>query len=338
MKKILDCTKKYDKKMLVNAANTIKNGGLVLFPTETVYGIGADGLNEEAVKNIFIAKGRAQDNPLILHVSSIDMIKKLVLQVSDVEQKLIDNFFPGPLTIIFKKKKIVPNVITGGLDTVAIRMPENIIARDLIELSDTPIAAPSANISGKPSGTNIKDIFEELKNKVDYIIDGGDTKIGVESTVIRVINNKIHILRPGKITKEDLKKYGDVIIDEHVLGDIKPNQKVLSPGMKYKHYAPTTKCLLIYSEDDKKLINKINELYNDDVMVIATNKISKKYKNSINLGETLDEISHNIFKALRYADNQKKKLIIIEGVAPKGLGLAIMNRLIRACSHNYIEL
>lgn len=338
MKKILDCTKKYDKNMLVNAANTIKNGGLVLFPTETVYGIGADGLNEEAVKNIFIAKGRAQDNPLILHVSSIDMIKKLVLQVSDVEQKLIDNFFPGPLTIIFKKKKIVPNVITGGLDTVAIRMPENIIARDLIELSDTPIAAPSANISGKPSGTNIKDIFEELKNKVDYIIDGGDTKIGVESTVIRVINNKIHILRPGKITKEDLKKYGDVIIDEHVLGDIKPNQKVLSPGMKYKHYAPTTKCLLIYSEDDKKLINKINELYNDDVMVIATNKISKKYKNSINLGETLDEISHNIFKALRYADNQKKKLIIIEGVAPKGLGLAIMNRLIRACSHNYIEL
>lgn len=338
MKKILDCTKKYDKKMLVNAANTIKNGGLVLFPTETVYGIGADGLNEEAVKNIFIAKGRAQDNPLILHVSSIDMIKKLVLQVSDVEQKLIDNFFPGPLTIIFKKKKIVPNVITGGLDTVAIRMPENIIARDLIELSDTPIAAPSANISGKPSGTNIKDIFEELKNKVDYIIDGGDTKIGVESTVIRVINNKIHILRPGKITKEDLKKYGDVIIDEHVLGDIKPNQKVLSPGMKYKHYAPTTKCLLIYSEDDKKLINKINELYNDDVMVIATNKISKKYKNSINLGETLDEISHNIFKALRYADNQKKKLIIIEGVAAKGLGLAIMNRLIRACSHNYIEL
>lgn len=338
MKKILDCTKKYDKKMLVNAANTIKNGGLVLFPTETVYGIGADGLNEEAVKNIFIAKGRAQDNPLILHVSSIDMIKKLVLQISDVEQKLIDNFFPGPLTIIFKKKKIVPNVITGGLDTVAIRMPENIIARDLIELSGTPIAAPSANISGKPSGTNIKDIFEELKNKVDYIIDGGDTKIGVESTVIRVINNKIHILRPGKITKEDLKKYGDVIIDEHVLGDIKPNQKVLSPGMKYKHYAPTTKCLLIYSEDDKKLINKINELYNDNVMVIATNKISKKYKNSINLGETLDEISHNIFKALRYADNQKKELIIIEGVAAKGLGLAIMNRLIRACSHNYIEL
>lgn len=337
MNKYLDCKNSYKKENLKEAADIIKNGGLVLFPTETVYGIGADGLNEKAVKNIFIAKGRVQDNPLILHVSSINMIKKLVKEINPIEEKLINSFFPGPLTIIFEKKDIVPYIITGGLNTVAIRMPENNIAHDLIELSNTPIAAPSANISGKPSGTNIDDIFEELNNKVDYIIDGGNTEIGVESTVIRVINGVIHILRPGKITYDDLSKITNVFVDEHVLGNLNDGQKVLSPGMKYKHYAPETKCLLI-SGEDYKVINKINEYYNDDVLVIAKDSIANSYKNKICLGNTLEDISHNIFKALRLADKQNKKLIIIVGVKPKGLGLAIMNRLIRACSHNYIEV
>lgn len=337
MGKLLDCKNGYNKKDLKEAASIINDGGLVLFPTETVYGIGADGLNEKAVKNIFIAKGRAQDNPLILHVSSIDMIKKLVKNISVLEETLINNFFPGPLTIIFEKKDIVPNIITGGLNTVAIRMPENKIAHDLIELSNTPIAAPSANISGKPSGTNINDIFDELNKKVDYIIDGGETKIGVESTVIRIINNKIHILRPGKITVNDLSKFAEVIVDEHVLGSLKENEIVLSPGMKYKHYAPSTKCLLI-SGNDKEVINKINEYYNDNVLVIAKDDIANNYTNKICLGNTLEDISHNIFKALRKADTMNMNLIIIVGVEPTELGLAIMNRLIRACSHNYIKL
>ena len=336
MSKLLDFKHGYKKDDLIEAAKIINDGGLVLFPTETVYGIGADGLNEVAVKNIFIAKGRAQDNPLILHVSSIDMIKQLVKDINDIEEKLINNFFPGPLTIIFEKKDIVPDIITGGLNTVAIRMPENEIAHDLIKLSNTPIAAPSANISGRPSGTNIKDIFEELNDKVDLIIDGGDTKIGVESTVIRVINGKIHILRPGKITVNDLNTIAPVIVDNHVLNDIKENQEILSPGMKYKHYAPNTKCILL-SGDDDKVINKINEYYNDSVLVIAKDSIAKIYKNNIPLGNTLDDISHNIFKSLRCADKMNKDLIIIVGVEPTGLGLAIMNRLIRACSHNYIK-
>ena len=338
MTKYKDLRKKYNIKELKEASEYIKNGKLVLFPTETVYGIGADGLNEEAVKKIFIAKGRAQDNPLILHVSNIEMIERIAKNISPLEYKLINAFFPGPLTIILNKKDIVPKNVSANLDTVGVRMPENIIAHDLIELSNTPIAAPSANISGRPSGTNIQDIFEELNNRVDYIIDGGETTIGLESTVIRVIEGKIHILRPGKITYNDLIKYGEVIIDSHVLGTIKKDEKVMSPGMKYKHYAPNTKCILIYSQNKDKMIRKMKELETNNTLIITNEKNIKYFKNAISYGKTLEDISHNIFKILRSIDKQNKDLIIIEGVKSEGLGLAIMNRLIRACSHNYIEL
>lgn len=322
------------------ASNLIKEGKLVLFPTETVYGIGADGLNEQAVKNIFIAKGRAQDNPLILHVSSFEMIKRIVKNINTVEKNLIFKFFPGPLTIILERTKIVPDVVTGGLDTVGVRMPSNIIAKTLIEKANTPIAAPSANISGKPSGTNIKDIFDELNNKVDCIIDGGNTDIGLESTVVRVIDNKVKILRPGKITKEQLEKQGfNVEIDNNVFNKIKENDIVLSPGMKYKHYAPNKKCLLIYSDDNKKFIEKVHELEKEsNILVVCKNNNTKYFENTIAMGNTLEEISHNIFTILRQVDKTNASLVVIEGVNKEGLGLAIMNRLIRACSHNYIEI
>ena len=338
MAKYLDLRKKYNKEDLKDAAECIKSGKLVLFPTETVYGIGANGLDSNAVKNIFIAKNRAQDNPLILHVSSINMVNAITKDITPLEQKLMEDFFPGPLTIILKRKEIVPIIVTANLDTVGIRMPSNIIARNLIELANTPIAAPSANISGRPSGTNIQDIFNELNDKVDYILDGGETKIGLESTVIKVIDNKIHILRPGKITYKDLVKYADVIIDSHILGTTKNSDKILSPGMKYKHYAPNTKCILIYSDDKTKMINEMKKLENKNTLVITNTQNIKSFKNAISYGETLEEISHNIFKILRKIDKENKELIIIEGVKPEGLGLAIMNRLIRACSHNYIEI
>ena len=337
MAKYLDLRNNYNKVDLQNVAKELRNGKLVLFPTETVYGIGANGLNAEAVKNIFIAKNRAQDNPLILHVSNMEMVKEIATNITPLEQKLMTDFFPGPLTIILKRKKIVPNVVTANLDTVGIRMPENKIAYDLIELAGVPVAAPSANISGKPSGTNIQDIFNELNDRVDYIIDGGETNIGLESTVIRVIDNKIHILRPGKVTYSDLCKYGEVVIDKHILGMFNNNEAVLSPGMKYKHYAPNTKCILIYSKDKGKLIQEMKELESDKTLVITNNKNIKLFNNAIGYGETLEEISHNIFKILRQVDQEDKELIIIEGVTSEGLGLAIMNRLIRACSHNYIE-
>ena len=338
MAKYLDIRNNYDKCLLIDAANEIKNGNLVLFPTETVYGIGANGLDSNAVEKIFIAKGRAQDNPLILHVSNIDMINKIAKNISPLENKLIDEFFPGPLTIVLDKKDIVPNVVSANLDTVGVRMPANKIARDLIDLAGVPVAAPSANISGRPSGTNIEDIFDELNDKVDYIINGGDTNIGLESTVIRVIDEKIHILRPGKITYDDLSKFGEVIIDSHILNDVKSNEKVLSPGMKYRHYAPNTKCLLVFSEDKNKLINYLKDYDKENNLIITNDNNLDYFKNAIGYGKTLEDISHNIFKILRSVDKENKELIIIEGVKPEGLGLAIMNRLIRACSHNYIEL
>ncbi len=204
--KYSDQKEKINENEIKQATEEIRKGNLVLFPTETVYGIGANALNAEAVKKIFIAKGRAQDNPLIVHVSNIQMVEEIVEDISNLERKLIEKFWPGPLTIIFPRKNVIPNVVTANLDTVAIRMPSNKIASILIEKAGVPIAAPSANISGKPSGTKVEDIIAELDGKVSYILDGGSTDIGLESTVIRVDGNSIDILRPGKITKEQLEE------------------------------------------------------------------------------------------------------------------------------------
>ena len=267
--KYIDFRNEQNYEELKAPAEAIKQGKLVLFPTETVYGIGANALDEEAVKKIYIAKGRASDNPLIAHIANLEMLKKLVMEVGKVEEKLIEKFWPGPLTIVFKKKTVVPDVITGGLDTVAIRMPSDIIAHKLIEYSNCPIAAPSANISGKPSGTQVEDVIGELDGKVEYVIDGGKVDIGVESTVIRVIDGVVHILRPGKVTPEDIENLGiPVFIEKQILGEYKEGEKVMSPGIKYKHYAPNTKCVLVYSEENSKMVEKINELAQNKKTVI----------------------------------------------------------------------
>lgn len=351
---------------LEEAGQIIKNGGLVLFPTETVYGLGANGLNEEAVKKIYTAKGRNSDNPLILHISDIEMLGKIAKDISDVEFSLMNAFWPGPFTIILNKTDLVPSIVAGGLDTVGVRMPSNEIARNLIKFSDVPIAAPSANISGRPSGTNIEDIYQELGDKVDYIIDGGDCNIGVESTVVRVIDGVPHILRPGKITAEEIQEVtGNVIIDKHILGKLEVDSKVMSPGMKYKHYAPNTKCVLVYDKDNSTLQNKIKDIidnclsqkqkplvmclsenakYFKDVYSKELNKDNSNYNDTSNIenveifdmGVSLDDMSKSIFTDLRKADKCNVDLIIIQGVSPNGLGLAIMNRLLRACNYNVI--
>ena len=267
--KYIDFRNEQNYEELKAPAEAIKQGKLVLFPTETVYGIGANALDEEAVKKIYIAKGRASDNPLIAHIANLEMLKKLVMEVGKVEEKLIEKFWPGPLTIVFKKKTVVPDVITGGLDTVAIRMPSDIIAHKLIEYSNCQIAAPSANISGKPSGTQVEDVIGELDGKVEYVIDGGKVDIGVESTVIRVIDGVVHILRPGKVTPEDIENLGiPVYIEKQILGEYKEGEKVMSPGIKYKHYAPNTKCVLVYSEENSKMVEKINELAQNKKTVV----------------------------------------------------------------------
>ena len=343
MDKYLDLKVDKDYTKIKEVYEVIKDGGLVLFPTETVYGIGANGLNEQAVKKIFIAKGRKQDNPLILHISNMEMLNIIAKNITELEYKLMEEFWPGPFTIILERKDIVPDNVTGGLDTVGIRMPSNEIAKKLIEYADVPIAAPSANVSGRPSGTNIEDIFKELSDKVDYIIDGGQCEIGLESTVVRVIDGIPHILRPGKITEEQIRKVaGDVIVDKHILGDLEKNEKVLSPGMKYKHYAPNSKCMLVYSKENEKMVEEIDRIskeYKNPLIVCHTNNVEKyNAKNIIDMGQTLEEITKNIFKILRKVDSYNPDIVLIEGVGKEGLGLAIMNRLIRACEHNYIEM
>lgn len=338
---IIDMKKETKKSQYIFASNLIKSGNLVVFPTETVYGIGADGLNDEAVKKIFASKKRAADNPLILHVSDFKMVDMIAKNISDMERDLMETFFPGPLTIILPKKEVVPSSVSGGLDTVGVRMPSNKIAHELIKYSNTPIAAPSANISGRPSGTDILDIIDELKDNVDCIIDGGPTTIGLESTVIRVVDDVVNILRPGKITPEDFMNYGfKVKLDKNLFHSIKKGELVRSPGMKYKHYAPKIKCLLIYSEDNNKFIKEVNKIKKEKrVLVICRHDNVKFFGDEVyDLGKTLMDMSHNIFHALREADKTDYDLVIIEGVKKEGLGIAIMNRLIRACSHNYIEL
>jgi len=341
--KYADLKQNKDLNKIKEAAMNIKEGNIVLFPTETVYGIGANALDENAVNKIFKAKGRASDNPLIVHISNIVMLEDLVKEVREIEQKLMGNFWPGPLTIIFDRKECVPNVVTAGLNTVGIRMPSNETAKKLIEFAGLPIAAPSANISGKPSGTKIEDIIDELDGKVDYILDSGMVDIGVESTVIRVVENKVHILRPGKITKEDIEEIGiDVIIEKQIMEECKPQEKVMSPGMKYRHYAPNTKCLLVYSDNQDDLAKRINEEIEleKNVLVLGRTSNIEKYntQNKLDMGDSLEEISKNIFALLRKVDSYNADLVIIEGVKKEGLGLAIMNRLIRACEHNYIEI
>lgn len=341
--KYADLKTNEDLNKIKEAAVQIKEGKIVLFPTETVYGIGANALDEKAVNKIFEAKGRASDNPLIVHICNLDMINDLVQEIGEIEKELINNFWPGPLTIIFNRRECIPNNVTAGLDTVGIRMPSNSVARKLIEFAGLPVAAPSANISGKPSGTKVEDIIDELDGKVDYILDAGMVDIGVESTVIRVVESKVHILRPGKITVEDIQSLGiDVVIEKQIMEECKAEEKVMSPGMKYRHYAPNTKCLLVYSDDKNKLVERINEEIKLDknVLVLGRTNNLDKYKtdNKLDMGDSLEDISKNIFTLLRKVDKYNVDLVIIEGVKREGLGLAIMNRLIRACEHNYIEV
>lgn len=341
----LDLKSNKNFEIIRKPAQVIKNGGLVLFPTETVYGLGADGLNEIAVQKIFLAKGRKQDNPLILHISDFNMIDLIATDLTDIENNLVKSFWPGPFTIILNKKDIVPDIVTGGLDTVAVRMPSGTIAKKLIEYSNTPIAAPSANISGKPSGTNLEDIIDELKDKVDFVIDGGNCEVGLESTVVRVIDNIPHILRPGKITPEQINQVvGNVVIDNHVLNQLDISDKVLSPGMKYRHYAPNSKCVLVYSKNNNKLVDKITELAGNykNSLIICCSENSSYYSKVHTLiygsKDNLEEISKNVFSSLRKVDKYKPDIVFIEGVKSTGLGLAIMNRLIRACEYNVIEV
>ena len=220
------------------AADILRGGGIVGIPTETVYGLAADARSEAAVRSIFAAKGRPQDNPLIVHISNMEMLPPLVREIPPVALALAERFWGGPLTMIFPKSPVIPDATSGGLDTVAVRMPSSEAARAIIDACGFPLAAPSANLSGKPSPTSARHVFDDMDGKIPLIIDGGECSVGVESTVVCFRGGKIHILRPGGITAEMLAPFGEVEVDRAVTAQPAPDERVLSPGMKYKHYSP----------------------------------------------------------------------------------------------------
>ena len=343
MTKIYDWKNEIKEDELNSVIDTLKDNGLVILPTETVYGLAASAFSNDACKNIFIAKGRAQDNPLIVHVSSKKMIYDIVEKPTEIEEKLIDSFMPGPFTLILKKKPCICDTVTCNSETVGIRMPIHPIIHKIIDQSNIPLAAPSANISGKPSGTCVDDIKEEFNNKVDLIVDGGKCNIGIESTVVKVIDNVPVILRPGFITEDDIKKViGNVKLSDKLFTKVTENEKVESPGMKYRHYAPKTKCILV--EQNNQQVNKINKLISDNsncgVLGFSEDAdlihISKDKFICLGSKNNLQEISSNIFTCLRKVDTLNCSFAIIEGLEKKNLGLSIMNRLVRACENNVI--
>jgi len=315
------------------AKTSLEKGNLVIFPTETVYGLGANALDKDSVNKIFEAKNRASNNPLIVHLKNKEEISKYAVISNEIEQKLIDAFMPGPFTLILKKKDVIPSNVTCNLDTVGIRIPIDKTANSLLNKLSFPIAAPSANLSTKPSGTKVSDIYDEFKGKVDYIIDNGESVIGLESTVVKVIDNVPVILRPGFITKEDIiDVIGTCKVSEYVLKEA--SGQVESPGMLYKHYSPNTKCILV----DKEIVNEVIDNFPNKKIILLGNSLENipcyKY---FNYGNNLVSISHNIFSLLRHADKENADIIIIEATTKEGLGLAIMNRLIRTCSYQYVR-
>ncbi len=313
----------------------VKNGALIIFPTETVYGIGTNAFSKDASNKIYEAKGRPSDNPLIVHVNSLKMANKCMKEDINDYKKIIEFLWPGPITFIFKKASSIPDNVTGGRKTVGIRFPSNELAKNVIKFSEVPIAAPSANISGKPSSTRFQHVVDDFLSKVDYIITNGDCFFGLESTIIDLSGKLPVLLRPGPISIEDiLKIIPDLEVPEFVFAKGKYYGPVLSPGMKYKHYSPDIKLILIDSMD---VVSKITNLYEKDDIVFCSDSIYKKLPKNISkisLGdsENLYEIGRKIFSFLRLDfDKEKKyKRILCQGFSQSGIGLAIMNRLRKA--------
>lgn len=325
------------------AAKIINNGGLVAIPTETVYGLAADALNPKAVLNIFKAKGRPNDNPLIVHISELSQIQELTSDFNEKAQLIAKSFWPGPITIILPKTNIVPLCVTGGLDTVAIRMPSHPIARKLISKSGKPLAAPSANTAGKPSPTTANHVINDLNNKIDAIIDGGQCDVGLESTVITLALDKPRLLRPGKVTVDEIQNViGEIDIDPAVIDRLKEGTKVSSPGMKYKHYSPKARVILIKGNKEQ-YIKYVNDHSSKNVAAICFNGEESLLKNvkSFPFGDEKDykTQANLLFDILRQIDKSDNiDLVYSRCPEPKGIGLAVYNRLIRAAGFEMINL
>lgn len=336
-----------DMDVIKESGKVILEGGLVAFPTETVYGLGGDALNPDSSKKIYAAKGRPSDNPLIVHVAKWEDIARITKNIPDSAKLLADKFWPGPLTMIMNKSDEVPYETTGGLDTVAIRMPVHKTALAFIEAAGGYVAAPSANISGRPSPTSSQYVIEDMDGRIDMIIDGGDVEIGLESTIVDLTGDVPTLLRPGYVTIEMLREVlGEVDIDKTIIsGDSKEPPK--APGMKYRHYAPKGN-LTIISGDSDDVVEYINKatlaavVEGAKVGVIATDETKAAYSaDSVkSVGSRYDEasIAHMLFRILREFDDEQVAVIFSESFNMGGIGQAIMNRLLKAAGHQVVEL
>ncbi len=321
------------------AARILRDGGIVAIPTETVYGLAANAYDADAIVKVFEAKGRPQDNPLIVHISEFDQIHPLVTELPETAKKLAEAFWPGPLTMVLPKSDLLPDCVSAGLATVAIRMPSDPVARAVIDESGCPLAAPSANLSGRPSPTTAAHVVNDLDGRVDGILMSGDCEVGVESTVILLANGKKRLLRPGGITLEMLEGViGPVELDKAVLSE-EITENVSSPGMKYKHYSPKTKVTLLCGDTDKYAgyVNSCDEAcvavcFEEDVPLLNSQRVV--------YGSGKDELSlaHGIFDALRRVDQLGVQVAFVHAPSKTGVGLAVYNRLLRAAAFDVIDL
>lgn len=333
-------TKFIKPSQISEAAKLIQSGETVVFPTETVYGLGADAFNPDAVLKIFQAKNRPADNPLIAHISSLDMIDSLTCDFNPMAKRLAKAFMPGPITLILKKQNGVPDAVTARLSTVGVRFPENEIARELISLSKTPIAAPSANISGTVSATTYADVKRELSGRVAGMIEGEDCQFGIESTVVDVTGDVPVVLRPGSVTLEMIQEvYPEAVLHPSLVKESKV-EKPASPGMKYTHYAPKAEVVLVYGKSETILSYFSEHLKDEECLFLFSDEYEAFSKNKMNLGNRFDltEMAHRIFKQLKQVDLTGYRRVYIPAVEEKGIGLSVMNRLKKSSGGKAITL
>ncbi len=340
--------KENNERIIRAAAAIIRKGGLVAFPTETVYGLGGDAFDESAAAHIYEAKGRPSDNPLIVHISRTEDLKAVSDDVPETAYKLADKFWPGPLTLIVRKNSRVPMSVTGGLDTVAVRLPSHELARKLIAESGTFIAAPSANLSGRPSPTTGLHVIEDLSGRIDMIIDAGAIDIGLESTIVDLSEGIPVILRPGYITRDMLSEVvGEVRLDPALMSGVKADVAPKAPGMKYRHYAPKAELTIVKGNRDK-VVSAMKEMLQRDTekglkVGIMISQDNRKYFDKgeiICLGSSADgeEIARHLFAALREFDARNVDVIYSEAFSEEGIGQAVMNRLQKAAGHKTINV
>jgi L-threonylcarbamoyladenylate synthase len=319
------------------AAELLKKGEVVGIPTETVYGLAANCFDKSAINKIYLAKGRPSDNPIIVHVSSLEQVDFVARRVSRNAKKLMQAFWPGPLTLVMKKTSAIPTVVTAGLDTVAVRMPDHHVAQAIIQLAGVPLAAPSANLSGKPSPTSAQSVMDDLKGSIPLIVDGGPCNVGIESTVVDVTSEIPQILRPGMITAEMIREVtGDVVVDTEV------HEEVRSPGVKYAHYQPNAKLTIFYGPQaavSREILFRINQDELNDIKsgVMCFEQTKRNYSGEIILLGSrfnLIEVAQNLYNSLRKADELELKNVYVESLDDREEGTAIMNRLIRAAGGN----